>query len=94
MLTRISSPEDTPSSRNAIEVVLDSYLDANPDIDAVVVSWDTLHTKWTSTQRSDVESSFSFTLIQTGGHGKPVTHLHSRGSTHGYHSKNVSVSLI
>jgi len=90
--SRSSSPEDIPSGRNAIEVVLDLYLDANPDIDAVVVSWDTLYTKWTSSRRSNAESSFSFTSIQTDGDGKPCVSIHTCENTHACHLKNVSVS--
>jgi len=51
--------------------MLDSYLDANPDIDAVVVSWDVLYAEWTSPQRNNFTCApFIFTPIQTGNPGK------------------------
>ena len=68
--THASSFEDAPSSRNTIEVLLDSYLAANPDIDAVVVSWDVLYAEWSSPQRGLREPNFNFTPVQTNEHGK------------------------
>jgi len=73
-----SAFDDTASSRNAIEVLLDSYLDAHQDIDAVVASWDVLHTAWASPQQITTSSKFSFAPIQTNDHGEPSTCILAR----------------
>ena len=69
--TRSSSLEDTSSTRNTIEVILDSYLEANPNIDAVVVSWDVIFAAWSLSERNELAPEFNFTPIQIDGHGKP-----------------------